>query len=56
MPRSALRPPAARMVASRALGELCRLFEGGSTALNALSRRPCRPRGRQGRLEVKWSA
>ena len=56
MPRSALRPPAARMVASRALGELCRLLtEGGSTALklNALSRRPCRPRGRQGRLEVK---
>ena len=54
MPRSALKPPAARMVASRALGELCRLLiEGGSTALNALSRRPCRPRGRQGRLEVK---
>ena len=26
MPRSALRPPAARMVASRALGELCRLL------------------------------
>ena len=28
MPRSVLRPPAARMVASRALGELCRLIEG----------------------------
>ena len=28
MPRSALRPPAARMVASRALGELCRLLRG----------------------------
>ena len=26
VPRSALRPPVARMVASRALGELCRLL------------------------------
>ena len=41
MPRSALRPPAARMVASRALGELCRLLcvEGGSTAL--IASKPC---------------
>ena len=46
MPRSVLRPPAARMVASRALGELCRLIEGGSTALKALPPRPCRLRGR----------
>ena len=44
MPRSALRPPAARVVASRAMDALCRLLEGGSTALKALSRRPYRPR------------
>jgi hypothetical protein len=30
VPRSALRPPAARMVASRALGELCRLLRADS--------------------------
>ena len=39
--------PARRgVVASRAMGTLCRLLEGGFTALNALSRRPFRPRGR----------
>ena len=37
MPRSVLRPPAARVVASRAMGTLCRLLEGGFTALNAQS-------------------
>ena len=31
MPRSVLRPPAARVVASRAMGTLCRLLEGGLT-------------------------
>ena len=46
VPRSVLRPPAARVVASRAMGTLCRLLEGGFTALKALSRRPYRPRGR----------
>ena len=40
MPRSVLRPPAARVVASRAMITLCRLLEGGFTALKALSRRP----------------
>ena len=44
MPRSVLRPPALRVVASRAMGTLCRLLEGGFTALKALSRRPYRPR------------
>ena len=56
-PRAEVGPeatPVARMVGSRALCELyLPAVEGGSTALNALSRRPCRPRGRQGRLEVK---
>ena len=48
MPRSVLRPPAARVVASRAISTLCRLLEGGFTALKALSRRPYkRPHGRQ---------
>ena len=37
MPRSVLRPPAARVVASRAMDALCRLLEGGLTALKALS-------------------
>ena len=46
MPRSVLRPPAVRVVASRAMGTLYRLLEGGFTALKALSRRPYRPRGR----------
>ena len=40
MLRSALRPPAVHVVASRGLCELCRLIEGGSTALKALSCRP----------------
>ena len=55
MPRSALRPPAARMVAStlQGSGRALPAVEGGFTALNALSRRPCRPRGRQGCLGVK---
>ena len=30
MPRSVLRPPAVRVVASRAMGTLCRLLEGGN--------------------------
>ena len=46
MPRSVLRPPAARVVASRAMDALCRLLEGGSAALKALSHHPYRPRGR----------
>ena len=46
VPRSVLRPPAARVVASRAMGTLFRLLEGGFTALKALPRRPYRPRGR----------
>ena len=37
MPRSVLRPPAVRVVASRAMDALCRLLEGGSAALKALS-------------------
>ena len=43
---SVLRPPAARVVASRAMDALCRLLEGGSAALKALSHHPYRPRGR----------
>ena len=46
VPRLVLRPPAARVVASRAMGTLYRLLEGGFTALKALPRRPYRPRGR----------
>ena len=46
VPRSVLRPPAVRVVASRAMGTLCRLLEGGFTALKALPRRPYRPCGR----------
>ena len=46
MPRLVLRPGAARVVASRAMGTLYRLLEGGFTALKALPRRPYRPRGR----------
>eukprot|EP00966_Prymnesium_polylepis_P227149 5255905-Prymnesium_polylepis.1 len=46
VPRSVLRPPAVRVVASRAMDALCRLLEGGSAALKALSHHPYRPRGR----------
>ena len=44
VPRSVLSPPAARMMGSRAMAELCWLIEGGSTALKALPPRPCRLR------------
>ena len=46
MPRSVLRPPAVRVVDSRAIDVLCWLIEGGFTALKALPRRPYHPRGR----------
>ena len=42
MPRSVLRPPAARMVASRAMGELCwRLIEGGDLCTTLRASKPC---------------
>ena len=46
MPRSVLRPPAVRVVASRAMDVLWWLLEGVVTAPKALSCHPYRPRGR----------